>query len=191
MRAAAALLKPTETNGSASAPRAHSPHDRAQALSFVRQISIVWFVLDAFTHLSMELSYVLLTYLYNGASRAPAWLAPLSFIWREYGRADARWAAYDPTVLSLELLTVFIAGPLAAACAYGVLRRAPWRHVAVVVSACPPPCCCRRRCGCLRAAVTAAPHRLGRLTPFACARTPTLPCTRCGRSSPQWSCMAA
>jgi hypothetical protein len=36
-----------------------------------------------------------------------------SALWREYARADKRWGGTDLTVISLELLTVFIAGPLA------------------------------------------------------------------------------
>jgi hypothetical protein len=40
--------------------------------------------------------------------------------WTEYGKADKRWEVYDPTVLSLELLTVFIMGPLALLAMYGV-----------------------------------------------------------------------
>ena len=110
-----------------------APRASSAALGWVRWVSVAWFVLDAFTHVSMELSYVCLTHFYGGASHAPAWLSPVSFIWREYGLAYKRWTEFDPTVLSLELLTVFVAGPLAAACAYGVMRRASWRHLAVVV----------------------------------------------------------
>ena len=36
-------------------------------------------------------------------------------LWREYARADRRWGGTDLTVISLELLTVLIAGPLAFA----------------------------------------------------------------------------
>lgn len=34
-------------------------------------------------------------------------------LWMEYAKADHRWADTDLTVVSLELLTVFVAGPLA------------------------------------------------------------------------------
>ena len=34
----------------------------------------------------------------------------------------------DPTVISLELLTVFVAGPAAAAVAYAIVAQKPWRH---------------------------------------------------------------
>ena len=33
-------------------------------------------------------------------------------VWRQYGRADARWQVRDPNIISLELLTVFLMGPL-------------------------------------------------------------------------------
>lgn len=39
--------------------------------------------------------------------------SPMSALWREYARADERWGGSDLTVISLELLTVFVAGPLA------------------------------------------------------------------------------
>lgn len=38
---------------------------------------------------------------------------PFSALWREYAKADRRWGGSDLTVISLELLTVFGAGPLA------------------------------------------------------------------------------
>lgn len=34
-------------------------------------------------------------------------------LWMEYAKADHRWGDADLTVVSLELLTVFVAGPLA------------------------------------------------------------------------------
>lgn len=38
---------------------------------------------------------------------------PASRLWQEYAKADRRWGGTDLTVISLELLTVFVAGPLA------------------------------------------------------------------------------
>lgn len=39
--------------------------------------------------------------------------SPFSALWREYAKADARWGGTDLTVVSLELLTVFVMGPVA------------------------------------------------------------------------------
>lgn len=38
---------------------------------------------------------------------------PFAKLWQEYAKADRRWGGADLTVISLELLTVGVAGPLA------------------------------------------------------------------------------
>ena len=40
--------------------------------------------------------------------------SPTAKLWQEYAKADKRWGGADLTVISLELLTVFAGGPLAA-----------------------------------------------------------------------------
>lgn len=37
---------------------------------------------------------------------------PMASLWREYARADRRWGGSDLTIISLELLTVFVMAPL-------------------------------------------------------------------------------
>lgn len=44
-------------------------------------------------------------------------------LWKEYARADSRWGVADPTVVSLELLTVLGAGPLCCYCAWRLVER--------------------------------------------------------------------
>lgn len=43
-------------------------------------------------------------------------------------QADVRWGNADATVVSLEILTVFIGGPLALYCAYLLTRDSMHRH---------------------------------------------------------------
>ncbi|KAF2085231.1 Emopamil-binding protein [Saccharata proteae CBS 121410] len=50
---------------------------------------------------------------------------PFSRLWQEYAKADRRWGGTDLTVVSLELLTVFVGGPLACWCAE-MVRRGEW-----------------------------------------------------------------
>ncbi|KAL1643869.1 hypothetical protein SLS58_004542 [Diplodia intermedia] len=50
---------------------------------------------------------------------------PFSRLWQEYAKADRRWGGADLTVVSIELLTVFVAGPMALWCAENV-RRGEW-----------------------------------------------------------------
>lgn len=44
--------------------------------------------------------------------------SPTAMLWQEYAKADARWGGADLTVISLELLTVLIGGPLSAYICY-------------------------------------------------------------------------
>ncbi|MCJ1440164.1 MAG: hypothetical protein MMC23_000647 [Stictis urceolatum] len=56
------------------------------------------------------------SYLYGDRDRAhgPAYgTNPTARLWQEYAKADRRWGGADLTVVSLELLTVGLAGPLA------------------------------------------------------------------------------
>ncbi|KAK8214607.1 Emopamil-binding protein [Phyllosticta capitalensis] len=53
---------------------------------------------------------------------------PSSRLWQEYAKADRRWGGSDTGVVSLELLTVLIGAPLAAACAEGLRRGANAAH---------------------------------------------------------------
>lgn len=104
----------------------------ASAFSFPDQVAFVWFVLDAFTHLTIEAAYVYVTMAYGGAKFAPKG-SFAAIPWIEYGRADARWAAYDPTTLSIELITVVGAGAGALGMIYAMYTRAAWRHVLQLV----------------------------------------------------------
>ncbi|OAK97090.1 Emopamil-binding protein [Phaeosphaeriaceae sp. SRC1lsM3a] len=62
---------------------------------------------------------------------------PFSRLWQEYAKADKRWGGVDLTVVSLEILTVFVAGPLACWICYqlskderkGVLKKWFWMVV--------------------------------------------------------------
>lgn len=54
-------------------------------------------------------------------------------MWQEYAKADARWAHADSTVVSLEVLTVLGAGPLAAYICYQFIRGDAARHYWIVV----------------------------------------------------------
>jgi Sec-independent protein secretion pathway component TatC len=58
-------------------------------------------------------------------------------LWQEYAKADKRWGGTDLTVVALEILTVFVAGPLACWICYllskdekkGVLKKWFWMIV--------------------------------------------------------------
>ena len=96
--------------------------------TFPEWVTLIWFGIDAFTHLSIELGYVCLA-LTTTAAKSDTYLG---HIWREYGRADARWAIRDANVISIEIATVTV-GILCLFQIYGVLKRSSWRHVLQVI----------------------------------------------------------
>ncbi|KFY96050.1 hypothetical protein V498_02939 [Pseudogymnoascus sp. VKM F-4517 (FW-2822)] len=102
----------------------------------------IWHAFDALIHFIFEGSYLynaLFTYvsLPSFASAAPNWLGytdrlygsnfggpenHLAALWRVYAQADSRWGGADATVVSIELLTVLLAGPVAAYIAVLIAR---------------------------------------------------------------------
>jgi hypothetical protein len=64
-------------------------------------------------------------YLYNRPDRRYGALysqSPMARLWQEYAKADARWGGADLTVISLELLTVGLAGPAAVYICYLITK---------------------------------------------------------------------
>ncbi|KAI9926415.1 hypothetical protein AWENTII_007019 [Aspergillus wentii] len=95
------------------------------------RILFFWHAYDAMTHIFIEGSFLYECFtsyitIPAGLSREPFFLGfkdrlygaaygtgPSSRLWQEYAKADHRWATADATVISLELLTVFLGGPAA------------------------------------------------------------------------------
>jgi hypothetical protein len=115
------------------------------------QIIYVWHAYDLLVHFIFEGSY-----LYNcffvyvpGASLNNFLSQPLrtygSFygssptakLWQEYAKADRRWGESDLTIISLELLTVFGAGPLSTYICYCIQKqdRSMWYWMTIVATA--------------------------------------------------------
>lgn len=108
------------------------------------RLLFIWHAYDALTHLFIEgaflyecfFSYVTVPSAvvrepyflgYKDRLYGPAYGAgPTARMWQEYGKADHRWETSDPTLISLELLTVLLGGPAAAYVCYLLYRSA--RH---------------------------------------------------------------
>ncbi|XP_066093231.1 emopamil-binding protein-like isoform X2 [Saccopteryx bilineata] len=52
----------------------------------------------------------------------------IASLWKEYGKADARWLNFDPTIVSLEILTVVLDGSLALILIYAIVKEKYYRH---------------------------------------------------------------
>jgi len=94
------------------------------------RVTFVWLAFDAMIHFTLEGSF--LYYSTFGRTVASS-TGALAESWKEYARADYRWGLADETVVSLELLTVFGAGPLCCLILWQLLRGDPARHYWIVV----------------------------------------------------------
>lgn len=47
---------------------------------------------------------------------------------KEYAKADSRWGAADPTIVSLEIVTVLFNGSLCILLIYAILSKSPYRY---------------------------------------------------------------
>ena len=56
-----------------------------------------------------------------------------SFTGKDYAKVDFRWGEADPTVVSLEILTVLGAGPLCWYIISQIIRNDPARHYWIIV----------------------------------------------------------
>ncbi|KAF7234819.1 Emopamil-binding protein-like [Varanus komodoensis] len=84
-----------------------------------------WLCSDVLVHVALEGSFVYLSVM-ESVEKSDSILASL---WKEYGKADARWLHSDPTVLSVEILTVFLDGLLALVLISAILKQKYYRYV--------------------------------------------------------------
>ncbi|KAL1745280.1 Emopamil-binding protein [Schizophyllum fasciatum] len=92
--------------------------------------TFIWLAFDALIHFFYEGSWLSLSLFGRQVNTSTG---PLAEMWKEYSFADFRWGVADPTVVSLELLTVLGAGPLACYILYQLARDDPARHYWIVV----------------------------------------------------------
>ena len=100
----------------------------AKPLHWHEWLVLAWYLIDAMTHLTIELAYVILA-LTSTAEKTDSFMG---WLWREYSRADTRWSVRDPNVISIEMLTVFM-GVLCLLQVGAVLCRTKWRHPLQIV----------------------------------------------------------
>ncbi|KAL5519927.1 hypothetical protein ACEPAG_1587 [Sanghuangporus baumii] len=94
------------------------------------KFTFIWLAFDAMIHFSFEGSFLYLSVFGRSVNTSTG---PFAELWKEYARADFRWGFSDPTVVSLEILTVLGAGPLCCYILYQLARQDPARHYWIVV----------------------------------------------------------
>jgi len=94
------------------------------------RFTFIWFAFDALIHFTFEGSFL---YLSTFGRQVNTSTGPLAEMWKEYARADFRWGFSDETVVSLELLTVFVVGPLCCYILRQLIKDDPARHFWIVI----------------------------------------------------------
>ncbi|MBN3290945.1 EBPL protein, partial [Polypterus senegalus] len=87
---------------------------------------LVWLCYDAIVHFTLTWRWTrrLLRFLYHAHFTVNIFTKN----WKEYGKADKRWLYSDPTIVSIELLTVIFVGLLAVILIYSILKNTFYRH---------------------------------------------------------------
>uniref|UniRef100_A0A8C2SBC0 EXPERA domain-containing protein n=1 Tax=Capra hircus TaxID=9925 RepID=A0A8C2SBC0_CAPHI len=85
--------------------------------------SLAWLCFNALVHFALEGPYVYLSMVGN-ITDSDALIASL---WKEYGKADARWLYFDPAIVSVEILTVVLGGSLALVLIYAIVKEKHYR----------------------------------------------------------------
>uniref|UniRef100_A0A8I3PHJ6 EBP like n=1 Tax=Canis lupus familiaris TaxID=9615 RepID=A0A8I3PHJ6_CANLF len=85
---------------------------------------LAWLCYDALVHLALEGPFVYLSFAGSVADSEGL----IASLWKEYGKADARWLYFDPTIVSLEVLTVVLDGSLALVLVYAIVTEKYYRH---------------------------------------------------------------
>lgn len=85
---------------------------------------LIWLVYDVLIHLTLELPFVVIS-LVSTVQESDHFLA---LVWKEYAKADVRWGISDPTVVSLEILTVTIVEVFAVLLVRAIVKQHYSRH---------------------------------------------------------------
>ncbi|KAL9935729.1 hypothetical protein V8E36_005306 [Tilletia maclaganii] len=92
----------------------------------------LWLAFDGLCHLILEGSFLYLSTFGRTVNASSSFFA---YMWQDYAKADARWGYAEPTVVSLEILTVLGAGPLALYTAHLLAKEdGRYHYWAVVLS---------------------------------------------------------
>ncbi|XP_006879569.1 PREDICTED: emopamil-binding protein-like [Elephantulus edwardii] len=86
--------------------------------------ALAWLCYDALVHFVLEGAFVYLALVGNVADSEGV----LASLWKEYGKADARWLYFDPNIVAVELITVFLDGSLALLLIYAIVKEKYYRH---------------------------------------------------------------
>lgn len=98
--------------------------------SWQDRYTFVWLAFDALIHFTFEGPFLWMSVFGRQVNTQSG---PFAQMWREYAAADSRWGIADPTVVSLEILTVLGAGPMCCYILKQLANNDPARHYWLIV----------------------------------------------------------
>ncbi|KAH9850112.1 Emopamil-binding protein [Lenzites betulinus] len=98
--------------------------------SWQDRVTFIWLAFDGIIHFTLEGSFL---YYSMFGKQVITSSGPMAQMWKEYALADARWGTADPTIVSLELLTVFGVGTMCFYVLKQLVQRDPARHYWIIV----------------------------------------------------------
>lgn len=101
---------------------------KAKFLSTAERSMVCWFLCSGLIHLIIEGNVVLNSKFYEDTSGNI-----LNEIWKEYSKADSRYATRDDFVISMEAVTAFLEGPGCLLICWAMLKSKPWRFTAILI----------------------------------------------------------
>ncbi|XP_037552460.1 emopamil-binding protein-like [Nematolebias whitei] len=85
---------------------------------------LLWLFYDVIVHLTLEGPFVYMSLVGTVETSK----GPLAELWKEYGKADSRWLVSDPTIVSVEILTVVLVSLIALLLIHAILNNKYYRH---------------------------------------------------------------
>lgn len=101
---------------------------RHKHLATTERVIACWFMVTGLIHFVIEGWVVAKADFYKDASGNY-----LSDTWKEYSKADSRYASRDSFIISMEAITAFLWGPLCPLLVYGIFNAKPWRYTLMVI----------------------------------------------------------
>ncbi|XP_028255041.1 emopamil-binding protein-like [Parambassis ranga] len=94
---------------------------------------LLWLFYDVIVHLTLEGPFVYMSLVGTVETSE----GPLAELWKEYSKADSRWLVSDPTIVSVEILTVVLGSLLGLLLIHAILRDKYYRHfLQIALSVC-------------------------------------------------------
>lgn len=98
-----------------------------------QRLQLLWFVSSGLIHIFVEGAYILYPDFYTNTDPSMFMLE----LWKEYSKADSRYATRDSSIVAIEGCTAFIMGPLCLVAAWGLFAKSSWRFAVItLVSVC-------------------------------------------------------